>query len=330
MSKAADYGVLLVNLGTPDEPTAPAVRKYLAEFLHDKRVVDLTRWLWCPILHGIILRFRPARVAKLYQSVWTEQGSPLMAISRQQSELLASQLSEKSNQINKYFAVELAMTYGNPSIKSGLQALQAKGCDKIIVLPLYPQYSSATTASVFDRVAKAVKDEWNVPGFHFIRDYYKHPQYISALAASIREHWESNSRADKLLFSFHGIPKRYADNGDPYPEQCRTTARLVAEELGLDEEQWLTTFQSRFGREEWLKPYTDITLEEMAKQGTGSVQVICPGFAADCLETLEEIEEENKDIFISNGGQTFEYIPCLNSRADHIELFVDLIVNSIS
>lgn len=329
MPSNAQYGVLLVNLGTPDAPTAAAVRKYLAEFLHDKRVVNLTRWIWCPVLHGIILRVRPPRVAKLYQSVWTEQGSPLMAISREQADSLQQKLSSHTDPSTE-FCVELAMTYGNPSIKHGLSRLKEKGCQNIIILPLYPQYSSATSASVFDRVAKALNEEWDVPSIRFIRDYYDHAKYIDALAASISEHWQNNPRPDKLLMSFHGIPKRYANNGDPYPEQCRATAELVAKKLGLNDDQWLLTFQSRFGREEWLMPYTDKTLEKLAQEGSRSVQIVCPGFAADCLETLEEIESENKEIFMEHGGESFGYIPCLNNRDDHIELLADLVVNTAS
>lgn len=318
MSKTKKTGVLLVNLGTPDAPTSKAVRKYLFEFLHDHRVVNLTRWLWCPILHGIILRVRPPKVAKLYQSVWTEEGAPLLAISKQQTELLRERFAAKSESIQ----IELAMTYGNPSIASGFDKLS--GCDKIIVLPLYPQYSSATTASVFDRVAKAQKQQWNVPEITVLRDYYNHPLYIQALAESVESHWQTHQRNNKLLISFHGIPKRYATNGDPYPEQCAETARLLAKQLGLNKEQWQLCYQSRFGREEWLKPYTDETMETLGAKGE-SVDVICPGFSADCLETLEEIQEENREIFLEAGGKSFSYIPCLNSQPSHIDLLAELV-----
>ncbi len=319
---SSSTGVLLVNLGTPDAPTARAVRIYLAEFLHDRRVVDITRWVWCPVLHGIILRTRPKRVAKLYQSIWTDDGAPLLAISKKQQLALQQKLQEK----NLAMPVALAMNYGNPSIAAGLNEL--KDCEKVIVLPLYPQYSSATTASVFDRIAKAQQRLWNLPDLCFIKDYHQHPQYIKALAASVRRAWSERQQPDVLMMSFHGIPKRYATNGDPYPQQCQATAQLLANELGLTEQQWQLCFQSRFGREEWLQPYTDKTLAELAKTGQ-SVDVICPGFSADCLETLEEIEKENKQIFLENGGQDYHYIPCLNDDNEHIEMLFELVMGRL-
>ena len=318
MTQHTPVGVLLVNLGTPDAPTSKAVRTYLAEFLHDKRVVDLSRWIWCPVLHGVILRVRPPKVAKLYQSIWTEQGSPLLAIGKQQQQ----SLQQKLNEANLSASVELAMTYGNPSIAAGMQALSH--CKKVIVLPLYPQFSSATTASVFDRVARFAKHQWVLPEFTLVRDYYDHPLYIKALAESVKNNWQTNGRGDVLLMSFHGIPKRYATNGDPYPEHCEATAKLLAEALNLNDSEWKMTYQSIFGREEWLSPFTDKTMEQLGKQGK-SVDVICPGFSADCLETLEEIEEENKTIFLNAGGKNFNYIPCLNNDAAHIDALLDLI-----
>lgn len=318
MTKPDNLGVLLVNLGTPDEPTASAVRTYLAEFLHDKRVVDLSRWIWCPVLHGVILRVRPPKVAKLYQSVWTDEGSPLLAISKQQQSSLQNLLNQRKVQAK----VVLAMTYGNPSLQAGIEALA--DCERILVLPLYPQFSSATTASVFDRVAKVQKNRWNLPSMTFVRDYHDHPKYIEALAESVLQHWQQHERGDILLMSFHGIPKRYATNGDPYPEECQTTARLLAERLQLSDDEWKLCFQSIFGREEWLKPYTDKTMEALGEAGK-KVDVICPGFAADCLETLEEIQVENREIYEAHGGQQFHYIPCLNNNPLHIEMLADIV-----
>lgn len=313
-------GVLLVNLGTPDAPTPAAVKRYLAEFLHDRRVVDMTRWLWCPILHGIILQVRPKKVAHAYAGVWTEQGSPLLAISRQQQQALQNRLDALGYQV----PVELAMTYGNPSMAAGLQALMTQGVDEVIVLPLYPQYSATTTAAVFDKLAKVIAGRPEFPGLSFIRDYYSEEAYLDALASSVKEHWQEHGRGERLLISFHGIPKRYADNGDPYPQHCHYTAEQLAKRLGLKEGEWLCSFQSRFGKEEWLQPYTDKTLELWGRE-IKTVDVICPAFAADCLETLEEIQVENRDVFCEAGGSTLNYVPALNARADHIQLLADLV-----
>ena len=310
-------GVLLVNLGTPAAPTAQAVRRYLAEFLWDKRVVDVPRPLWWLILNGIILRTRPSKVAKAYQSVWSEQGSPLLAISRQQQQALAQQFP--------HIPVALGMTYGSPSISEALAELKQQQVEKLIVLPLFPQYSSSTTASVFDALAKAFKAEHRLPELHFIEQYFDHPLYIQALANSVREYWAQHGQGDKLLMSFHGIPERYEQRGDPYPSQCRRTAEQLASALGLSEEQWLCSFQSRFGREEWVKPYTDATLTAWGQAKVGRVDVLSPAFAADCLETLEELEVENRAYYLAQGGQDYHYIPCLNARADHIELIAALV-----
>ncbi|WP_144394967.1 ferrochelatase [Pleionea sediminis] len=323
MTISNKLGVLLVNLGTPDEPTSAAVRKYLAEFLHDKRVVDLSRWIWCPVLHGIILRVRPPKVAKLYQAIWTDEGAPLLAISKKQTSKLRQFFRE--NEVN--VSVELAMNYGNPSISSGLEKL--RDCSRILVLPLYPQFSSATTASVFDRIAKVQAAQWNLPAMDFVRDYHDHPLYIKALAESVRRHWQNNERGDRLLMSFHGIPQRYATNGDPYPNECARTAELLAEELGLSSDEWILCFQSRFGRELWLQPYTDKTMEKLGQQKL-SVDVICPGFSADCLETIEEIEQENKEIFQQSGGQRYHYIPCLNDDDQHIVMMAEIIQSRLN
>lgn len=319
-------GVLLTNLGTPDAPTPPALRRYLAEFLSDPRVIEKPRWLWWLVLHGIILNVRPRRAARAYASVWTDNGSPLMDISRRQEAALQQLLDEKSDQPIK---VALAMRYGNPSIRTGLEILRKARANKIIILPLYPQYSATTSASTLDAVMDTIRHWRNIPELHFIRDYYTDQAYLDALANSIREHWQQHGQAEKLLFSFHGLPKRYVDAGDPYQQQCLCTAEMIADRLGLRGEQWLCAFQSRFGPEEWLKPYTDHTLEGWGKAGIKSVSVISPGFSADCLETLEEIAEENRENFQHAGGGEYRYIPCLNDRPDHIEMMAQLILKHL-
>jgi ferrochelatase len=325
--EAADRtGILVTNLGTPDAPTAPALRRYLAEFLWDPRVVETSRPLWWLILHGVILRVRPARAAKAYQKVWTEEGSPLLAISRKQAELLQDSLRQ---QIPGPVEVALGMRYGSPSIRQALESLRERGARRILALPLYPQYSATTTASTLDAIGEVFRAWRGVPDFHFVSHYHDHPAYIAALAASIREFRTQHGNDVHLLFSFHGIPERYFRAGDPYHCECQKTARLVAELLGLDETQWDVSFQSRFGREEWLKPYTDHTLEKWAREGRLAAQVICPGFSADCLETLEEIDEQNREIFLSAGGERFDYIPALNDRPDHIRALTDIVLQHL-
>jgi protoporphyrin/coproporphyrin ferrochelatase len=320
---ASRFGVMLVNLGTPDAPTPAAVRRYLAEFLSDPRVVDAPRVLWLPLLHVIILRTRPKRVAKAYQSIWTEAGSPLLAIGRRQQRALADTLEKR---FGHPMPVELAMTYGNPTMEAAGLALRDAGVDRILVLPLYPQFSRSTTAAVFDRLARALAPCPHLPELRFVRDYHDHPLYIRALADSIREHWERHGgERGKLVFSYHGIPKRYADTGDPYPRHCQRTSELVAEALGLGENDWILCYQSRFGREEWLKPYTDETLKQMGREGIEHIDIISPAFAADCLETLEELEKENRETFLGAGGKTYRYIPALNDRPDHIALLTALV-----
>ncbi|WP_159651464.1 ferrochelatase [Vibrio atypicus] len=309
-------GVLLVNLGTPDEATAPAVKRFLSQFLHDHRVVDMTRWLWCPILHGVILPIRAPKVAKLYQTVWMEDGSPLMVYSQRQARKLRDLLD---------MPVELGMTYGKPSLQTGVEALLEKGVEEVIVLPLYPQYSSTTTAAVSDGLTKAFKNIPVMPSFKFIRDYHEHPLYIKALASSVRRSWEEKGRGDYLLCSYHGIPQRLADNGDVYPKHCERTTELLGQELGLTKEQIGMTYQSRFGREEWLKPYTDKTLEALPGKGIKKLDIMAPAFSSDCLETLEEISEQCCEIFEEHGGASFSYIPCLNDDDLHIEMMAHLI-----
>ncbi len=315
-------GVLLVNLGTPDAPTTSAVRRYLAEFLSDPRVVEMPRLLWMFILHGIILRTRPARSAAAYRKVWTDRGSPLLAISQDQAAALQQQLEQQSDQPMR---VELAMRYGKPSIASGLNRLRQANARRIIVLPLYPQYSATTTASTFDAVSKELQQWRWQPDLEFISHYHNHPDYITALTKSVQDYWQQNGRPERLLISFHGIPQEYADAGDPYQDECNTTAKLLAEKLGLDADEWAISFQSRLGRKEWIKPYTDATLKQWGATGVKNMHVICPGFPADCLETLEEIAIENRNLFVAAGGGEYSYIPALNSSPEHIQMLAEII-----
>ncbi len=313
-------GVLLTNLGTPDSPGVDDVRRYLKEFLSDRRVVSLSRLIWWPLLNLVILNTRPKHSARAYEKIWTDEGSPLMVIGRQQAQALQSALAKEDG-----YRVELAMRYGKPSIAAGIKRLKQQGVKKIVVLPLYPQFSHTTTSSTRDAVNSVVNSDPATPEIYFIEQFYDHPDYISALANSVRTHWACSGRADKLVMSFHGIPEAYAAAGDPYPQQCRQTAALLAEALQLDEDAWIVTFQSRVGRKEWLRPYTDKTLESLAQSGTRSVQILCPGFSADCLETLEEIEVENRNYFLEAGGERYEYIACLNAQPDHIQMLASLV-----
>ncbi|HDZ0550922.1 ferrochelatase [Klebsiella pneumoniae] len=309
-------GILLANLGTPDAPTPGAVKRYLRQFLSDKRVVDTSRLLWWPLLRGVILPIRSPRVAKLYQSVWMEEGSPLMVYSRRQQQALAARLPDTP--------VALGMSYGSPSLASAVDDLLAQGVEHIVVLPLYPQYSCSTVAAVWDELARILAKKRAIPGISFIRDYAEHPDYIHALAASVRPSFAVHGEPDLLLLSYHGIPQRYANQGDDYPQRCRDTTRELVSALGLPPERVMMTFQSRFGREPWLTPYTDETLKMLGEKGTKHIQVLCPGFAADCLETLEEIAVQNREIFLEAGGKQYEYIPALNADAAHIEMMVNL------
>lgn len=312
--------ILLVNLGTPDAPTPTAVRSYLKEFLSDTRVIEIPKIIWQVILRAFVLTTRPKRVAHAYQSVWTEDGSPLLAILKAQATALQAYLAQQGISTPVYPVT----TYGNPSIKHTLQTLTEQGFDDFVILPLYPQYSATSTAAAFDKVAKFAMSNRNMPAIHFIKDYHDHPLYIDALVASIERYWREHGRADRLLFSFHGIPKPYADKGDPYPEQCRKTSVLVADRLGLAAHEWAVSFQSRFGAQEWLKPYTDELLGEWGQAGV-SVQVASPAFSADCLETLEELAVENRDNFLEAGGKSYQYIPALNTDELHIQLMAELV-----
>ncbi|EKN5911282.1 TPA: ferrochelatase [Yersinia enterocolitica] len=320
--KQSKLGVLMVNLGTPDAPTPQAVKRYLAEFLSDRRVVDTSLWLWWPLLRGVILPIRAPRVAKLYQSVWMDEGSPLLVYSRRQQKALAARMPD--------IPVELGMSYGSPNLPGAIDKLLAQGVTKLVVLPLYPQYSCSTSAAVWDAVARILKGYRCLPSISFIRDYAEHPAYISALKQSVENSFVQHGKPDRLVLSFHGIPKRYAQLGDDYPQRCEETSRALRAEIALPAEQIMMTYQSRFGREPWLTPYTDETLKSLPSQGVKHIQLICPGFSADCLETLEEIKEQNREIFLHAGGEKFEYIPALNDDKAHIDLLEQLVSNHVS
>ncbi|MDN2663782.1 ferrochelatase [Psychromonas sp. 14N.309.X.WAT.B.A12] len=315
-------GILLTNLGSPDEPSTKAVRIYLREFLSDRRIVEIPRLIWMIILHGIVLRVRPKKSAKLYNSIWTENGSPLTHITELQRDKLSLLLKEKGYQDTE---VVMSMRYGNPSIESGLKTLREKGFTRIVVLPLYPQYSSPTTGSTFDAVARVLQTWRWVPELHFINGYHKNTSYIESLANSVAEDLEKNGTPQKIVFSYHGMPKLFLKNGDPYYCLCLQTTRLVMEKLNLDKDLVISTFQSRFGKAEWLKPYTDATLESFPAQGIKDVAIISPAFSADCLETLEELESENREIFEEAGGEKYRYIAALNDRDDHIEAMFEVL-----
>jgi ferrochelatase len=314
-------GVLLTNLGTPSAPTASALRTYLREFLSDPRVVEIPKLVWMIILHGIILRVRPKKSAKLYQSIWTDEGSPLLVISKRLTKKISKIFMDRRDDV----VVDLAMRYGQPSIANALNSFQKQGIDKIVVLPLYPQYAGPTTGSTFDAVVDEIKKWRWVPSLNFINGYYDHPLYIKALANSITEHFQAYGKPDKLVLSYHGMPQYFLEKGDPYYCFCHKTTQLLMEQLGLEKDEYVLTFQSRFGKAEWLKPYTDATLEELAQNGCENVAIISPAFSVDCLETLEELIEENKAIFLNAGGKEYRYIAALNDRDDHCELITDII-----
>jgi ferrochelatase len=312
----------MVNLGTPDAPDRASVRRYLKEFLWDPRVVEMARPLWWLVLNGVILNTRPGRSAAAYQKVWTEQGSPLLVISRAQRDALAALLASGSA---PDMPVVLGMRYGNPSIASALEQLRDANVRRILVLPMYPQYSATTTASIFDEVSKQLRGWRWLPEMRFINHYHDEPAYIHALAGSVNRFRTEHGSADKLLMSFHGIPEEYFHQGDPYFCECHKTGRLLAESLQLGPEQWQLSFQSRLGPKQWLQPYTDHTLQQLAAKGVKSIQVICPGFSADCLETLEEIAMENREVFLHAGGERYEYIPCLNEDSWHMAMLAQLV-----
>ena len=311
---APTTAIVLCNLGTPEAPTPAAVRRYLAEFLSDARVVEIPRVAWLPILHGIVLRVRPARSARKYASIWTPAGSPLKVWTERQAVLLEGYLGQRGHRV----VVRPAMRYGSPSIASVLDAVKAGGAERVLVLPLYPQYSAATTASIADALAAWLRRVRNVPEIRLVKHYHDDPGYIDALAARVNEHWRVHGRPDKLVLSFHGLPKRSLRLGDPYHCECQKTGRLLAERLKVKDEFVAVTFQSRFGRAEWLQPYTAPTLVALAKSGVGHVDVFCPGFTSDCLETLEEINQEVRAAFVVAGGKEFGYIPCLNDQHEWI------------
>lgn len=324
-------GILLANLGTPDAPTAKALRPYLKQFLSDTRVVEIPRAIWWFILNGIILVIRPKKSAAKYAQVWMPDGSPLMVYAQRQTKMLQGFLGQK---INSPFAVELGMTYGNPSMKSAIEKLKAQHCDRILVLPVFPQYAASSTAAALDAVWKVLLKMRNVPAIRTVRSYHDHPAYITALEKSVLKHWEINGKlnfaaGEKLVMSFHGVPKVHLTKGDPYHCACHKTARLLAESLGLRKDQYQVAFQSRFGKQEWLKPYLASTLETLGKAKTKRIDIICPGFSSDCLETLEEIAMEGKHIFQSNGGGDYQYIPALNENDAWIHALTQIALENL-
>lgn len=321
-AEKAKITVILANLGTPDAPTAPAVRKFLKQFLSDQRVIEIPKPLWQIILRLFILPFRPKRVAHAYASIWSVD-SPMREI------LLAQVAQVRAILTKKYPEFELnvvpAMSYGQPGMAKVLEQITQNPQDHIILLPLFPQYSATSTAPLYDLLAQWMQKQRNLPGLSIVRDYYQHPLYIQSLAQSVKDYWAEHGRAEKLLMSFHGIPQPYADKGDPYADRCRKTAQLLAQALALTDEQWAISFQSRFGKQEWVKPYTDQLLQDWAAQGVKSVQIMSPAFSADCLETLEELAIENAELFLSLGGEQYAYIPALNAREDHLQLLLRLL-----
>ena len=327
-------GILLSNLGTPEAPNSKSLRKYLRQFLSDQRVIEfntpLKRGLWWLLLNTIILTFRPKQSAKKYASIWTKAGSPLFFITKAQQRCLSQYIKKEAPMLADRTEIEVGMRYGEPSIPNALKNLRQKGCSQILLLPLYPQYSATTTASSLDEAYRELMSWRSLPNLRTVMQYHTHPRYIDALVHRIRTSWETGirqsnqGRPDKLVFSFHGLPQRYVDNGDPYQRQCYETVALVVKKLKLEKEDYLVTFQSRFGREPWIEPATDESLESLAKSGVRSVDVVCPGFSADCLETLEEINMENREIFLEAGGKNYRYIPALNASPKHIEALFEI------
>ncbi len=318
-------GILLCNIGTPDAPTTKAVRKFLKEFLSDRRVIELSPLIWQPLLRTTILPFRPKKLVKLYQKIWTEQGSPLLNYTLDLVEKLKKQLLTEENEI----VISVGMRYGNPSIQDSLEEFRKKSVKTLFILPMFPQYSATTTASTFDSVASALKRWRELPELHMINRYFSHVDYIDAISHSIRSHWDSHGK-NYLLFSFHGIPQKYIQMGDPYADECHKTSNLIAEKLQLKHDEWSISFQSRLGPTKWLKPYTDIILRSLPENGIEHLQVVCPGFSVDCLETLEEISLRGKETFLAAGGKTFSYIPALNSSDIHISMLAKIIQSHLS
>jgi ferrochelatase len=315
-------GVLLANLGTPESPDRKAVARFLREFLSDPRVVDLPRYLWLPLLNLVIIPLRAGRSAAAYREIWRAEGSPLLVLTERLSRKLAAALDGRAR-------VEVGMRYGEPSIRTGLERLRAAGAEEVVIVPLYPQFSGTTTASIYDAVDEALDSlDWH-PRRHPIDKYHEHPAWIEAVAASIQAFRAEHGSSEKLIFSLHGIPQRYVRQGDPYQQQCEASVGAVAAKLGLAGSEWLLTYQSRVGREPWLQPYTDVTLEELAASGVRHVQVVCPGFSVDCLETLEEIAMQNRELFEEAGGEKLEYIPALNDRDEHVRLFEQLVLEAL-
>jgi protoporphyrin/coproporphyrin ferrochelatase len=319
-------GILLANLGTPDAPTAQALKPYLKQFLSDTRVVEIPRVIWWFILNGIILNLRPKKSAEKYAQIWTQEGSPLLVYARQQAKLLQGFISQ---QVASPVVVELGMSYGNPSMASAIEKLTEQQCDRILVFPLYPQYAASSTASALDAVWRVLLKMRNVPAIRSIRHYHDHPAYIKALAHSVRGHWAKNGQPEKLVMSFHGVPKFHLLKGDPYHCECHKTARLLAEELGLTPQQYTVAFQSRFGKQEWLQPYLSNTLQALGEQKLKRIDVICPGFSSDCLETLEEIAMEGQHIFQSHGGGEYRYIPALNNNEAWIHAMTQIALDNL-
>ena len=316
-------GVLITNLGTPDRPGKKALKNYLNEFLSDPRVIEIPKLIWQIILKGIILNVRPQKVAKLYKSIWTKDGGPLLVMLKKQKKGIQKILKKKN------IKIEIGMRYGNPNIKLGLEKLRRQSCRKILILPLYPQYCAATTGSTFDKVTEILRKWRWIPEIRFVNNYFEEPMYIECLARSIKKNWKKFGKSQKLIFSYHGIPKKYLLKGDPYHCFCQKTTRLVAEKMKLKEKDYITTFQSRFGPDEWLQPYTDKTLEELPEKGIKKVHILSPGFSSDCLETLEELEVQNKEIFFSSGGEEYNYIKCLNDDLQHLKMLRSLILNHL-
>jgi len=323
---APRIGILLINLGTPEAPTTPAVRAYLREFLSDPRLVEIPRPIWWIVLNLFVLRTRPKRSAERYAQIWMGDGSPLKVHTERQTIMLRGYLGERA----KFpMVVDYAMRYGKPSIADKLQQLKAHNCDRILLLPLYPQYSASATASALDAAFARFSRMRDMPALRTVKHFHDHPGYIAALAQNVREYWMTSGRPDRLLMSFHGVPRATLDKGDPYHCECHKTARLLAEALSLKQDQYQVAFQSRFGRAEWLKPYTADVLVEFGKQKLGRVDVICPGFVSDCLETLEEIAIEGKTAFVQAGGREYHYIPCLNERDDWIHALTDIVLKNL-